>query len=895
MKHSLFLLSIFFIFQCCTFAQKKVIDYNVYERWPFLGTKDISSDGKYVYYKIEDTPFNSNTTIVASVSDRWEMNFPGIHDEKFTRDGRFFVFINNNDSLGIIDLKFRSIKYITQVVSYRLATANAEGGIVIFRGNSESQELLIRRLNESREFSIPFVTDYFLKEGTNRLYFQCFIGSGQGKAYSLNYVDLFKRDTTNIWIGERATNLVLSDSCDKIAFKAVHNEDSSGKFSFWLYDVSANKVISIASDYMKGIDSDLVIKSINGFSKDEERLFMTLVQRPSTYNKDLPPINVWTYFDKVLQSAQLKHIVQQPRQEFYAVLLLKDRHVLRLNVNEEKIYGMEANRDYCWLHTHSWIEDWSRLKDSLFLISKIDGSRSYFSNISNQSISPDEKYIVYYDKSLNNYFSYEIKSRRTINLTGKLQDSWIRLNQFIGSKSIESPAGWIKNAVLLYSSYDIWEINLVDGSAFNLTNSYGKKNKIIYRLCDDDMYHFLSDSALIVTAFDRRTKENGFSKIQINQEQNPFKLVMGPYTYYAPQKLSPATDGWGGRPIKAKDAQMYVICRMSATESNNIYCTTDFKKFERISNIRPENDFNWMTIDLLSWKNWDGEINHGLLFKPENFDPRKKYPVIIYNYEFMSDNLYTFSRPEPSIGSLDIARYVSNGYLVFEPDIYFYGYKNRLSTAFKDVLWAAQNIKKKPYVDRDRLGLQGLSWGGVQVDYILTHTNIFAAACSASSLSDLVSFYGTLHHSGEPGEDEFSPNGFLWQAPEWYISNSAVLSAQNISTPLLMFETTHDGATPFSQGLELFLSLRMLGKKIWMLEYEDGNHVVTGKSAIDFSIRMAQFFDYFLKGAMLPKWMSEGIPARMKGIDDGLQLQHKALPPNLLRADIQKKVNMISK
>ncbi len=73
------------------------------------------------------------------------------------------------------------------------------------------------------------------------------------------------------------------------------------------------------------------------------------------------------------------------------------------------------------------------------------------------------------------------------------------------------------------------------------------------------------------------------------------------------------------------------------------------------------------------------------------------------------------------------------------------------------------------------------------------------------------------------------------------------------------------------QGVEMFLALRRLGKKVWMLQYDNGDHGVNGKDAEDYTIRFTQFFDHYLKGAPAPRWMTEGIPANLKGIETGYE------------------------
>ena len=111
------------------------------------------------------------------------------------------------------------------------------------------------------------------------------------------------------------------------------------------------------------------------------------------------------------------------------------------------------------------------------------------------------------------------------------------------------------------------------------------------------------------------------------------------------------------------------------------------------------------------------------LYKPENFDPQKKYPMMIYIYERLTQNVHNFVRPAPGT-SINLAYYVSNGYLVLTPDIvYTTGHPGQ--SALKCVLPAIQAVVDKGFVNRDAIGIQGHSWGGYQTAYLVTQTNVF--------------------------------------------------------------------------------------------------------------------------------------------------------------------------
>jgi hypothetical protein len=94
-----------------------------------------------------------------------------------------------------------------------------------------------------------------------------------------------------------------------------------------------------------------------------------------------------------------------------------------------------------------------------------------------------------------------------------------------------------------------------------------------------------------------------------------------------------------------------------------------------------------------------------------------------------------------------------------------------------------------------------------------------------------------------------------------------------------MMSNKADGDVPFPQGVEMFTALRRLGKKAWMLQYDGEDHMVFDAAAADLTVRMKQFFDHYLKGAPPPKWMTEGVPARLKGIDSGLELDTSGKQP----------------
>jgi dipeptidyl aminopeptidase/acylaminoacyl peptidase len=310
--------------------------------------------------------------------------------------------------------------------------------------------------------------------------------------------------------------------------------------------------------------------------------------------------------------------------------------------------------------------------------------------------------------------------------------------------------------------------------------------------------------------------------------------------------------------------------RESATESPNLVVTTDFKNFIPITSLNPEKRYNWLTSELVRWTTFDGQPGLGILYKPENFDLNKKYPVIFYFYDRLSDGLNSFIKPELCTGSINIPYYVSQGYLIFCPDIYYKLGKTEESV-YNYVASAAQILARKSWVNAKRMGIQGHSFGGYEVNSLVTKTGIFAAACSAAGSSDLVSDYDEWADG-----NSFSFGQSRMPASPWdrnaYVNNSPIYSVKNVTTPLLMMHNKSDVQVPWLQSVELFCALRRLDKAAWMLQYdEQGNgHVLWDKkNKLDYTIRMKQFFDHYLKDAPAPTWMTQGIPAKLKQIESG--------------------------
>ncbi len=211
----------------------------------------------------------------------------------------------------------------------------------------------------------------------------------------------------------------------------------------------------------------------------------------------------------------------------------------------------------------------------------------------------------------------------------------------------------------------------------------------------------------------------------------------------------------------------------------------------------------------------------------------KKYPTIVYIYERLSDGLNQFNMPDLFEGPINIPLVVSQGYLVFCPDIHYTLGKVEESIE-KYVISGTREIMKQNYVDSTKIGVQGHSMGGYEVNDLITRTSIFSAAVSASGQSNLISSSGTpLGFDTDPHQyvamSQTRIGATLWQDNKPYILNSPIFRANKVTTPLLLMHNENDGSVPFSQSVEYFTALRFLKKKVWLLQYENGGHYLIEK------------------------------------------------------------------
>ncbi|MBS2211832.1 S9 family peptidase [Carboxylicivirga mesophila] len=620
------------------------------------------------------------------------------------------------------------------------------------------------------------------------------------------------------------------------------------------------------------------------FSKNGERLFFEAGLRPSPEPKDTlvadekTHVDIWGWKDMDIQPMQKKNLSKEKDPSYNCVYHIKKKQVVQLA--DEQIKSVEVldkgngniaigydSAPYRWARTYSgrWAAD-------IYKIDIITGQRTLLvrNHSGEEAVAENGSWIAYYNANDGQYYSVNIKTGANaliskganVSFADELHDTPNEATAY-GIEGFTSDNKFL----VVYDRYDIWKLDLTGKTdAQCLTNGNGRKHTTEYRYVKLDKEEKTVDLAKdwLLTTFNDLNKQSGFSKLSSTGIE---EIMMGDYRVYSP--------------IKAKKADVMLWRKSTFTQYPELRLSQgDLTQSKVISNTNPQQrDYVWGDIQLVDWVASDGLTHQGLLITPENLDPNQKYPMISYFYERYSDNLHGYRAPAPSRSTVNWNFYASNGYIIFVPDIFYRDGDPGLCAYEAVVSGCLAMADRFSFIDREHMGIQGQSWGGYQVAYLVTRTNLFKAGMAGAPVSNMTSAYGGIRWgSGMSRQFQYEKTqsrigGTLWEKTNKYIENSPVFFAPQVETPLLMMHNDKDGAVPWYQGIEYYMALRRLEKPVWMLVYNDEEHNLTRRAnSKDLSIRMMQFFNHYLKGESVPVWMHDGIPAVKKGKELGYDL-----------------------
>lgn len=836
--------------------------------------------------------------------------------DEMTKDSLAIVSLDQSDVLKIPRVKsYKMPENGANVIAYLLdkpvdttkkakptsispSTEKKEDSAIAFadepdaKGKQEGTDLIFKNLTTQNWRIFKYVTDYSFNKNGKQLVFAC-SGSKKDKSAPTG-VFLFntEKGTLKTLVKGKGNfkNFTFNEEGEYLVFLGENSPEKKEIKDFEIY-YNAPSLDTAQLLVDKAIPGMPVKWAVSGdgslkFSKDSRKLYFGIA--PIRTPKDTTlvdfenaKLDVWSYKDDYLQPMQLKNLEKDLKKTYLSAIEVfsSDPKIVPLTdvklpdatlVNEGNASFVLASTDYDARIQAQWTG--GTLKNYYLVDTKTGSKKKIIEGLSGYAMaSPAGKYVLYFDKKTSNWYTYNVLTAKVTHLNNGLNVKFVdEENDVPDDPAPYGMAAWTEEdkTVLIYDRYDIWEFT-PDGknAPQNITNGFGRQNKITFRYekLDPESKFIDKKASIWLNAFNNTTKERGWYKKAIGNRQNPELVVMEKMTY--------------SDLVKAKDAERFIFDKGNYVNSPNVYVSTDMKTQVKLSNTNPQQqNYNWGTAELVKWTTPKGFNSEGILYKPENFDPTKKYPMIVYFYEKLSDGLYGYQAPAPTPSRLNIPFFVSNGYLVFAPDIsYETGYPGRSAEEF--INSGVESLKKNSWVDGSKIGIQGQSWGGYQVAHLITRTNMYAAAWAGAPVVNMTSAYGGMRwESGMNRQFQYERTqsrigATLWEKPDLYIENSPLFKLPNVKTPVVIMANDADGAVPWYQGIEMFTGLRRLGKPVWLLNYNNEAHnLMQRQNRKDIQIREQQFFDYYLKGAKAPAWMVNGIPATEKGKSWGFEL-----------------------
>jgi dipeptidyl aminopeptidase/acylaminoacyl peptidase len=746
-------------------------------------------------------------------------------------------------------------------------------------------DLILRNLATAQETTIAEVTEYdWNRKGTLLAYAVSSNDATKDGAFVRSTGD---GTVTTLHSGKgRYRSLAFDEAGAQITFISDQAEFDQPVAPYRLYywKPGATKAAEVVSAATSGMSKGMVVaeNAAPRFSRDGGRIFLTTAPPPpprpdakSDANSNDPepiPVDLWSTKDPWLQPMQRVRAEQERTRSYRAVYHVADRTLVQLATSElptvtpgddlARAIGMS---DVPYRRELSWDQTYN----DVFLLDLKTGKPTkvlehWGSNSS--SMSPGGKYLLYFDEGNGHWFTYRVADGVRANLTEKLNVKFQQENDTPDLPGAYGTAGWTADdrTVLLYDQFDIWEVKPDGTGGRSVTTGAGRTSNTAfrYRSMDPEERVVPSDKPLLLSATDDRTRATGFYRLaSLTATAAPEKVVMLDKAFGAVNKARKA------------DAVVFTLSRFE--EYPDLWMSdTSFKDMKKVSNLGTQvSQFNWGRSELIEYINADGKKLRAILTKPENFDPTRKYPLMVYIYEELTQGLHSFNAPNVGT-SINIPRYVSNGYVMLRPDIvYTTGYPGE--AAEKCVIPAVNTVVGLGFIDPKRIGIQGHSWGGYQITHLITRTNLFAAVEAGASVSNMISAYGGIRwgtgmsRAFQYERTQSRIGAPPWDAPLQFIENSPIFWVEKIQTPYLTIHNDEDDAVPWYQGIEFINALRRLDKEGYMFNYNGERHGLRERdNQKHWTVHMDEFFDHYLLGKPRPEWMDKGVPFLERGKRD---------------------------
>ena len=916
-------------------AEKKALGHDDFDNWKSVRNQGISRDGNWSAYSVDPQEGDGVLTFY-NTKTRKRIEIPRGYKAKFTADSRWGVALIKaeyaktrkakiakkkdselpQDSLAIVDLSAMTVTKVGQVTDYKIGR---DGGDWIAFKSCDTTLIKPKQLKDKESGRPLIVANPRTKARKVLKWVNDYEFSKDGRNLAVTVKRPSKDSLTTDGVGVLLlpdTSYILVDRDKKFYGVPVFNEDGS-KLAYTASDDTVKSGTKRASVYLSDLKSPmhtpvrLVTPSevtIGGekvavapnqyttlkFSHNGRRLIAgvaPVIAPDDTTIVDFEQgkLDIWVWNREMTPPREQKMLERIQKKNFPVVYdLATMRQTLIAGDMTSDLGAFMAQVEA----PDRWDGDWALITDpadkavsfqwdyfapvQMILMNVNTGERrsiGTFKRSHGSGLSPQDKYVAWFDNR--QYYVYDIATGETRCVSEAVPyPLWNLDDRHPSPSEAYGIAGWSEgdNALLVYDKHDIWSLDPKgEKKPVCLTAGEGRKRNVSFRYhnLDPERRYLKNGDQMVFDVFDYTDKYNGLAVSTYGKPAAPAMEVLDGHAY---TQLA-----------KARNANVFTWQRANFSETPDIWASTNtkFAQAAKLSNANPQlKDYRWGTAQLERWYAYDGNPSEGVLYVPDDYDPAKKYPMLCVFYETGSEDLYRHYTMEPSWSWVNYPFYVSRGYVVFVPDIHYTSGRPG-EDAYNYVCSGVEEMcRRYPWIDKDRIGIDGQSWGGYQTAYLVTRTNMFACAGSGAPVANMTSAYGGIRwESGDSRQAQYEQGQSrigrtLWESPEFYIAASPVFHADRVNTPLLIMHNDADGAVPWYQGIEMFMALRRLEKPVWMLQYNGEAHNIRArKNRKDITKRLQQFFDHYLKGDPMPKWMKQGVPMVRKGQEFGFELE----------------------
>ncbi|MFO7575641.1 MAG: prolyl oligopeptidase family serine peptidase [Bacteroidales bacterium] len=866
-------------------AQKKSLQISDYGRFRSVSA-ELSEKGNVVAY-VYSTPRNNDTLLIRNmVSGRIDTvvnaNRPSISDDEKWISYRINPSFKAAEKLredkkpvtwkaGLMNLSTGAKTEITDASSAAFSKGSRWYAVQKNKADqsvkTNGRDLLLTDLNSGMVQRIGSVSDYsFNKSGSFLAYTIEAPDSAGNGILIMNLADGISKplDTEKAVYGQLTWN---EEGTALAVLKGTTPKGQTHRVNSMMVFTSLDKapvkfIYDPASDTL--FPKGFVLSETGSItvSDDLNRFFFGIrEQEPKAEKKPGDPpianVDVWHWKDERLQSAQMRQATRDKAFTYLSAVVRTDSKYVR--IADSTMKNASLTRDGKWAvgsDNREYLSDWKEARADYYRVNTATGERTLIvkEHKTTMGLSPDSKYYLIWKDG--HFHAYNLATGAMTNISAGTTTSFVNMEyDYPGERPSYGTAGWSKDgkSLIVNGRYDLWQIPLDGKPGKNLTNGYGDTNEIRFRYLRTDSEERFIDLArpLYLSAYGQWTKKAGFSLLEKGRLTS---LVF--------------EDKHFGSPSKAKQADKFFLTIESPREYPDYHITDmKFGTRQKVTDTNPILDeFNWYSNVLIDYTNDDGVRLQGVLMVPDTYKPGDKLPMLVDFYEKNSQNFNRWSRVIYRDTPM-FPKYASNGYLVLLPDIHF-----RTGSTHSDMLEcieaAVNKVNELGYVDMKRLGLHGHSFSGQGGNYVVTHSDMFAAAVIGAGATNLVSDFNQLwkssgtnqHRYNHYGQGRFGKNPF--DDFDLYLEQSAVYHARNMNTPLLLLHGVDDGSVEWLQAIEFYNALRFNSKNVILLSYPgEGHHLSKWENQVDFQTRMEQFYDHYLKDKKpAPEWMVKGIP-----------------------------------